>query len=140
MMAAAAELSETVGISVEADIITARQRVRQIAQELGFDSFSASAIVTITSELARNIWSYAGQGELRIRTTRHGKRLGLCLDFIDRGPGIADLDRVLEGGFSQGGGLGLGLSGSRRLADEFQIDSAPGRGTCISVVKWKPLR
>ncbi|MCW8195100.1 anti-sigma regulatory factor [Proteobacteria bacterium 005FR1] len=121
----------------EADIITARQRVRATAQELGFDSFAASAIITITSELARNIWVYAGRGEVVVERIDKGARKGIGLQFIDQGPGIVDLPKVLKGGLSRGGGLGLGLSGSKRLADEFDIDTQPGKGTHISVVKWK---
>ena len=124
-------------IDKEADIVAVRQQVREIAKELRFDQFAVAALTTAASELSRNVWVHAQKGEARIRILRNGRRVGVELEFMDHGPGIADLNRVLAGGFSTSKSLGLGLSGTKRLVDEFDIDSAPGRGTKIVIRKWK---
>jgi len=124
-------------IDKEADIVAVRQQVRELAKELQYDQFAVAALTTAASELSRNVWVHAQKGNARIRVLRNGRRLGVELEFVDHGPGIADLDRVLAGGFSTAKSLGLGLSGTKRLVDEFQIDSAPGHGTKIVVRKWK---
>jgi serine/threonine-protein kinase RsbT len=124
-------------IDKEADIVAVRQQVRELAKELRFDQFAVAAITTAASELSRNVWVHAQRGHARIRVLRNGKRVGVELEFEDHGPGIADLNRVLAGGFSTAKSLGLGLSGTKRLVDEFNIDSAPGRGTKIVIRKWK---
>ena len=124
-------------INKEADIVAVRQQVREIAKELAFDQFAVAALTTAASELSRNIWVHAQKGQARIRILRSGRRVGVELEFQDHGPGIADLNRVLAGGFSTSKSLGLGLSGTKRLVDEFNIDSAPGRGTTIVIRKWK---
>jgi serine/threonine-protein kinase RsbT len=123
-------------ILTDRDATLVRQRVRELALEQGFDSFAVAAITTAASELARNVWRHAGSGETVVEKVRQGDRSGLRLEFNDRGPGIADLERVLAGGHSTVRSLGLGLSGSRRLVDHFEIDSAPGRGTQVRVIKW----
>ena len=114
-----------------------RQRARELAKEHHFDQFAVAALTTAASELSRNVWVHAQKGTARIRVLRNGKRVGVELEFIDQGPGIADLDRALAGGFSTSKSLGLGLSGTKRLVDEFTIDTAPGRGTKIVIRKWK---
>jgi serine/threonine-protein kinase RsbT len=124
-------------IDKEADIVAVRQQVRELAKELQFDQFAVAALTTAASELSRNIWVHAQKGRARINVLRNGRRVGIELEFADHGPGIADLNRVLAGGFSTAKSLGLGLSGTRRLVDEFNIDSAPGRGTKIVIRKWK---
>ena len=124
-------------IDKEADIVAVRQQVREIAKELRFDQFAVAALTTAASELSRNIWVHAQKGRALIRILRSGRRVGIELEFEDHGPGIADLSRVLAGGFSTSKSLGLGLSGTKRLVDEFNIDSAPGRGTRIVIRKWK---
>jgi serine/threonine-protein kinase RsbT len=124
-------------IDKEADIVAVRQQVREVAKELRFDQFAVAALTTAASELSRNVWVHAQKGQARIRILRNGRRVGVELEFEDRGPGIADLNRVLAGGFSTSKSLGLGLSGTKRLVDEFNIDSAPGRGTKIVIRKWK---
>jgi serine/threonine-protein kinase RsbT len=124
-------------IDKEADIVAVRQQVRELAKELRFDQFAVAALTTAASELSRNVWVHAQKGEARIRILRNGRRVGVELEFMDRGPGIADLNRVLAGGFSTSKSLGLGLSGTKRLVDEFDIDSAPGRGTKVVIRKWK---
>jgi serine/threonine-protein kinase RsbT len=124
-------------IDKEADIVAVRQQVREIAKELRFDQFAIAALTTAASELSRNIWVHAQKGNACIRVLRNGRKVGVELEFVDHGPGIADLNRVLAGGFSTSKSLGLGLSGTKRLVDEFDIDSAPGRGTRIVIRKWK---
>jgi serine/threonine-protein kinase RsbT len=124
-------------IDKEADIVAVRQRVRELAKEHGFDQFAVAAVTTAASELSRNVWVHAQRGVSRISVLRNRNRVGLQLEFEDHGPGIADLNRVLAGGFSTAKSLGLGLSGTKRLVDEFKIDTEPGRGTKVVVRKWK---
>jgi len=124
-------------IDKEADIVAVRQRVRELAKEHRFDQFAVAALTTAASELSRNVWVHAEKGVARITVLRRGKRVGLGLEFEDRGPGIADLNRALAGGFSTSKSLGLGLSGTRRLVDEFNIDTEPGHGTKVMIRKWK---
>jgi serine/threonine-protein kinase RsbT len=124
-------------IDKEADIVAVRQQVRELAKEHQFDQFAVAALTTAASELSRNVWVHARTGMARIMVLRNGKRVGLGLEFVDSGPGIADLNRALAGGFSTSKSLGLGLSGTKRLVDEFNIDTAPGRGTKIVIRKWK---
>jgi serine/threonine-protein kinase RsbT len=121
----------------EDDIIVVRRRVREIAEQKKFDTFAIAAVTTATSELARNIIVHAGKGVAIIEEISDGVRVGIRVVFRDEGPGIADVQRVLAGGFSTARTMGLGLSGSRRLVDEFEITSAVGTGTCITIVKWK---
>lgn len=123
-------------IQGEGDVALVRRRVREVAQELGFDVFATAAITTAASELARNVWNHARGGDSTIEQVSHGGRRGIRLEFRDRGPGIADLPRALAGGYSTARSLGLGLSGSKRLVDEFDIESAPGQGTLVRVTKW----
>ena len=124
-------------IDKEADIVAVRQQVRELAKEHQFDQFAIAALTTAASELSRNVWVHARSGMARIMVLRNGKRVGLGLEFVDSGPGIADLKRALAGGFSTSKSLGLGLSGTKRLVDEFNIDTVPGRGTKIVIRKWK---
>jgi serine/threonine-protein kinase RsbT len=124
-------------IDKEADIVAVRQQVREIAKELRFDQFAVAALTTAASELSRNVWVHAQKGQARIRILRNGRRVGMELEFEDHGPGIADLNRALAGGFSTAKSLGLGLSGTKRLVDEFNIDSTPERGTKVLIRKWK---
>jgi serine/threonine-protein kinase RsbT len=126
-----------VAIRTEDDIAIARGRVRALADRMRFDAFAAAAVTTAASELARNTWRHGGGGKASIEEVSDGRRSGIRLVFDDQGPGIPDLDRVLAGGYSTARSLGLGLSGTKRLVDEFSIDSAPGRGTKVVVTKWK---
>lgn len=125
-------------IDGEDSIITARQKARALAQSLGFTALDQSRIATGVSELARNVVRYAtdGKGEARIRTLTSSKP-GLEITVRDEGPGIADLEQAFGVGFTSGRGLGMGLPGTRRLMDEMEIDSAPGRGTMVTIRKWK---
>jgi len=133
----AAALSHTVTLSCQDDVATARRLARSIALELGFDAFAATAVTTATSELARNVVVHGGGGFMGVEMVRDAGRVGLALTFHDEGPGIENLERALQGGYSTRRSLGLGLSGSRRLVDSFDIDTAPGAGTRIRIVKWK---
>ncbi|HEY2421668.1 MAG TPA: anti-sigma regulatory factor [Neobacillus sp.] len=125
-----------VKIISEWDIVAARQLGRNIAKELGFGTVDQARITTAISEMARNIYLYAGQGEIQFeRINQIGKR-GLKVTATDKGPGIQDIRKVMEDGYSTSGGLGAGLPGVKRLMDEFDISSAPGEGTEIQAVKW----
>ena len=119
------------------DIVRMRQRVREHAIAQGFTLVDQTKIVTAASELARNILNYAGQGELTIEPVANGSRKGLKLVFSDKGPGIADIELAMKDGYTTGGGMGLGLGGSKRLASEFHIESQVGVGTRVSLTRWK---
>jgi serine/threonine-protein kinase RsbT len=125
-------------IETEDDIILVRRKVRDVAQTCGFDVFATSAITTAASEIARNVWCHAKRGSAKIEKLTDGSRMGVRLEFEDRGPGIADLDSALAGGNSTARSMGLGLSGSKRLVDEFDIDTQVGRGTKVMLIKWTP--
>jgi serine/threonine-protein kinase RsbT len=119
------------------DVVRVRQKVREWAISLGFSLVDQTKIVTAASELARNIVVYAGSGRVHLETIPNGLRTGLQLTFEDEGPGIPDIELALKDGYTSGGGLGLGLSGTKRLANEFEIASRPGEGTRVRIVKWK---
>jgi serine/threonine-protein kinase RsbT len=126
-----------VPINCDLDIVTARQRARALASELGFQAVDLTLIATAISELARNIVHYARQGEILLRPidNKNGKR-GLLVIARDEGPGIPNISRALQDGFSTSGSLGLGLPGARRLMDDFEIVSGPSSGTTITARKW----
>ena len=119
------------------DIVRIRQLLREQAKAIGFSLVDQTKIVTAASELARNTMIYGGGGEVEIQTLAEGMRRGLRLTFIDRGPGIADVELAMKDGFTTGGGLGLGLGGAKRLCNEFSIDSRPGSGTRVTIARWK---
>ena len=120
----------------EQDIVLSRQKVRQLAVAVGLRLVDQTKLVTAASELARNAVIYGGGGDMQWETLAEGLRKGVRLHFIDQGPGIPDLAQALTDGWSSGKGMGLGLSGSRRLVDQFELDSAPGQGTRIVITKW----
>ncbi|WP_068008385.1 anti-sigma regulatory factor [Nocardia pseudobrasiliensis] len=120
------------------DIVTARQAGRELAAKLGFTLTDITMISTAISEVARNITSYAGTGEVRITVEDREGRRALVVQAQDQGPGILDITRALEDGYSTGRGLGLGLPGARRLMDRLLIESAPGQGTLVEMWKWVP--
>ena len=126
-----------VAINSDQDIVTARQKGRALATELGFSTGDATLIATAISELARNIVSYARRGEITLKIVDGPVRQGILVIASDDGPGIPDIRQALRDGFSTSGSLGLGLPGVRRLMDEFEITSQPGRGTIVAVKKWK---
>lgn len=127
-----------VAINSDQDIVLARQKGRAMAMELGFSSGDATLVAAAISELARNIISYAGEGEIELNPLRGSNRTGIRIIARDEGPGIRDIPQALRDGFSTSGSLGIGLPGVKRLMDEFAIDSLPGRGTIVTVKKWKP--
>lgn len=127
----------TVPVNADIDIVTARQKGRELARDLGFTSTDLALIATAISELARNIILYANSGEILLSVVENGSRRGLKVVARDDGPGIPDIERALEEGFSTSRSLGLGLSGVRRLMDEFDIVSEIGNGTTVTVKKWR---
>ena len=128
---------EVVPIQSSEDIVRVRQKVREWAIQSGFSLVDQTKIVTASSELARNALQYGNGGEARLEALNDGARRGLRVTFEDQGPGIADTQLALRDGYSTGGGLGLGLSGARRLCNEFALDSEPGRGTRVTITRWR---
>lgn len=128
---------ETMSIQSAADVVLVRQAVRQLAVELGFSLVDQTKVVTAASELARNTLDYGGGGTVKLEGLQEGIRRGLRLTFEDQGPGIPDIELALKDGYTTGGGLGMGLSGTKRLVNEFNIVSQVGKGTCITITKWK---
>jgi serine/threonine-protein kinase RsbT len=131
-----AERAGEVRIHSESDIVATRRTVRTVATQLGFGITDVTRIVTAASELARNVFRYAGSGIMRWQALDTGGRIGLELTFEDRGPGITDIERAMEAGYTSGGGLGMGLPGAKRLMDEFEIASEIGKGTIVTTKKW----
>jgi serine/threonine-protein kinase RsbT len=129
--------AELVAISDETHIVIARQTAGRTAKKIGMSLLDQTKIATATSELARNIVRYAKTGEVLIEEISDEFRLGLQITFKDRGPGIADIDKAMRDGFTTGAGMGLGLSGSKRLVNEFEILSQVGVGTTVIIKKWK---
>jgi len=128
---------ELIGLRSMDDIIKARQLVRDCAIFLGLSLVDQTKIVTAASELARNTLVHGGGGEMRLQALNDGPRRGVKVIFADRGPGIPDIELAMKDGYTTRGGLGLGLSGSKRLVNEFVIESQPGKGTTVSIVRWK---
>ncbi len=127
----------TINISEEDDIIYARSEARQLAQAEGFSLMEKTRLATAVSELARNIYRYAKKGQVQIETISDGGKCGIVCRFIDQGPGIENVQQVMEDGFSSGKSLGFGLPGAKRLSDHFSIKSELGKGTQIEIIKWK---
>ena len=124
-------------IRASEDIVRMRQLVREHAVAQGFSIVDQTKVITAASELARNILNYAGHGEMAIEPLAANGRKGLKLVFSDQGPGIADIELAMKDGYTTGGGMSLGLGGSKRLASEFSIDSKVGVGTRVSLTRWK---
>ena len=137
-----AEQESRIAIESDADVVTARQRARELAAGLELSSTDQTLLATAISEVARNITTYATRGEVLVSIVEDENRRGIRVVARDQGPGIEDIDRALQDGYTTGGGLGLGLPGARRLVDDFSIDSAPGQGTTVTLVKWSrtPVR
>ncbi|HWG50635.1 MAG TPA: anti-sigma regulatory factor [Candidatus Acidoferrales bacterium] len=128
---------ETVPIKNSSDVVAARQKVRHWAQELKFTLVDQTKLVTAASELARNTLDHGKGGEMSIDVVEDLSRTGLKLSFEDQGPGIPDIAAALRDGFTTGSGMGLGLGGSKRLVNDFEIHSEVGKGTRVCVVRWK---
>jgi len=129
-----------VAINTSDDIVAARKAGHQLALDLGFSLTDVTMIATAISEIARNITSYAGHGEVRVAVAEREGRKALVVRAEDEGPGIADIDRAMEDGYTTGRGLGMGLPGARRLMDRLIVESSLGRGTVIEMWKWVPAR
>jgi serine/threonine-protein kinase RsbT len=127
-----------VSIERDADIVTARQRGRDLASQVGFSGSDLTVIATAISEVSRNIVSYATHGEIILQTAERSQRRGIVIIALDEGPGIPNIEDALRDGFSTARSLGLGLPGARRLMDDFAIESAVGKGTTITMKKWVP--
>jgi serine/threonine-protein kinase RsbT len=126
-----------VEIASNEDVVFVRQRAREQAQRAGFSLLEITKLVTAASELARNALEHGGGGHADLEVITDGIRRGVRMTFVDEGPGISDIEQALRDGFTTGGGLGLGLGGSRRLVQEFHIESVVGRGTRVQVIRWK---
>ena len=133
------ERADEVALKSGEDVVRLRQAVRERAVAAGFSLVDQTKVVTAASEIGRNTIQYGGGGAARIETIVNGTRRGVRLEFSDRGPGIADIALAMKEGYTTGGGLGLGLPGAKRLSDEFLIESTPGSGTRVVLVRWKPF-
>ena len=129
--------AESLPLSASEHIVIVRQAVRQRAVEIGFSLIDQTKIVTAASELARNTLQHGGGGQAIVEIVSDGTRRGIRLVFEDSGPGIADVSQAMKDGYSTAGGLGLGLSGAKRLSNEFAISSTPGTGTRVVITRWK---
>jgi serine/threonine-protein kinase RsbT len=128
---------DTLSIRTSDDVVRVRQEARTRAVEIGLSLVDQTKIVTAASELARNTLDYGGGGTARLQVVQNGVRKGLKLTFEDKGPGIPDLELALKDGYTTGNGLGLGLSGAKRLSNDFEIESKVGEGTRVSITRWK---
>jgi serine/threonine-protein kinase RsbT len=131
------EKDDLMPILTPEDVVRVRREVRTQAIAVGFNLVDQTKIITAASEIARNTIDYGGGGTLRIEALRNGLRRGVRLTFADQGPGISDMRLALTDGYSSGSGLGLGLGGAKRLSSEFDIQSTPGKGTIVTLVRWK---
>jgi serine/threonine-protein kinase RsbT len=129
--------SESFSVRTPPDIVNVRQTVRTWCLAIGMGLVDLTKIVTAASEIARNTLDYGKGGSMLLEEVRDGLRAGVRLTFEDQGPGIPDIPRALSDGYTTGGGMGLGLGGTKRLVDEFSLDSTPGTGTRIAITKWK---
>lgn len=129
--------AESMEIRVSDDIVMVRQAVRKKSVALGFGLVDQTKVVTASSELARNTLDYGGGGKVHLELVENGARSGLRITFEDQGPGIPDIELALTDGYTTGNGMGLGLSGAKRLSNEFEIWSKPGEGTRVSILRWK---
>jgi serine/threonine-protein kinase RsbT len=131
------EEATVLALKTDEDVVRLRKKVRDDLVAIGFSLIEQTKMITAASELARNTLRYGGGGEAHCRYVSDGSRRGLELKFIDQGPGIENIELALTDGYTSGGGLGLGLSGSKRLADDFEIDTTVGKGTTVMIAKWK---
>jgi serine/threonine-protein kinase RsbT len=136
-MASQAIKSERLPIRTSEDIVAVRQYVRRVAVELGFSLIDQTKVVTAASEVARNTLIYGKGGWATVDVVERGGRRGVRAVFEDRGPGIPDIERAFQDGFTTGGGLGLGLGGAKRLSNDFEVQSTPGEGTRVMMTRWK---
>jgi len=137
MVSGTVEKTEVVPIASSSDVVLVRQRVRAWATELKFSLVDQTKIVTAASELGRNTLEHGGGGSLELALIVNGMRRGIRLCFSDHGPGIPDIAQALKDGYTTGQGMGLGLGGSKRLMNEFEIETKPGGGTLVTAIRWK---
>ena len=128
-----------IAVTADVDVVNARQRGRELAAQAGFSSGDQTVIAAAISEIARNILNYAKRGEVVLSVVTNGDRQGVIVVARDQGPGIPDVQRALEDGYSTSGGLGLGLPGARRLMDDFDVTSSVGQGTTVTMKKWRRM-
>jgi serine/threonine-protein kinase RsbT len=128
---------ENLSVAASADIVAVRHAVRRQAVKINLSLVDQTKIVTAASELARNMLIYGGGGEVKLEVLRNGVRQGLRVSFVDAGPGIPDIDLALRDGFTTGTGMGLGLGGAKRLVNEFSLQSSPGKGTRVTITRWR---
>jgi serine/threonine-protein kinase RsbT len=129
--------TETISVANSADIVAVRHAVRRQAVNINLSLVDQTKIVTAASELARNMLTYGGGGEVTLELLQEGVRRGLRAHFVDAGPGIPNVDLAMRDGFTTGKGMGLGLGGAKRLVNEFSIESAPGKGTRVTITRWR---
>ena len=129
--------TDTISVADSGDIVAVRHAVRRQAVEINLSLVDQTKIVTAASELARNMLLYGGGGKVTLEPLQEGVRRGLRAQFIDAGPGIPDVDLAMRDGFTTGNGMGLGLGGAKRLVSEFSIESAPGKGTRVTITRWR---
>ena len=128
---------KVIPLRADEDVVRMRQALRECLVSIGFSLIDQTKMITAASELGRNTLRYGGGGEVHVEKVVNGSRRGVTLSFIDHGPGIADVELALTDGYTTGNGMGLGLSGARRLADEFELSTSPGAGTTVRISKWK---
>lgn len=128
--------AEAIAIQVERDVVQLTTAVRSQAGPLGMSLLNQTKLITAASELARNMLNYAGGGDVQLELISSGRRVGIRLIFMDKGPGIADIKLAMQDAYSTGQGLGLGLPGAKRLVSEFSVDSTVGQGTTVTIIKW----
>lgn len=128
---------KVIPLRADEDVVRMRQALRECLVSIGFSLIEQTKMITAASELGRNTLRYGGGGEAHIEKVTDGGRRGVVLSFIDQGPGIEDVDLALKDGYTTGNGMGLGLGGARRLADDFELTTAPGKGTTVRISKWK---
>ena len=129
--------TEKISVTEERHIVSVRQEVRKLAVQIKLSLVDQTKIITAASELARNLLVYGGGGEVTLEVLQEGMRQGLRAHFIDEGPGMEDIELALRDGHTTGGGMGLGLGGAKRLVNEFELASAPGKGTHVTITRWK---
>ena len=137
MLSGTIEKTEVVPIANSSDVVVVRQRVRVWTTEMKFSLVDQTKIVTAASELGRNTLEHGGGGSMELALVVNGVRRGIRMSFSDQGPGIADIAQALKDGYTSGTGMGLGLGGSKRLMNEFEIESTPGGGTTVTAIRWK---
>ncbi|MBN8824178.1 MULTISPECIES: anti-sigma regulatory factor [unclassified Spirosoma] len=128
---------DSIAITREQDVVPLRNRVKEVAVKIGMGLVNQTKLITAASELVRNMLRYAGTGNVLIEVVSRGRDTGVRLTFSDKGPGIADINLAMQDGYSTGKSLGLGLPGTKRLVNEFSIQSVVGQGTTVTILKWK---